>query len=434
MHISKKLCIQYILLIGMFILAMSMLCLFSSIYVHICTLIAAAIFPIILVKADVLHPFCWFPAFFCMYSISYPLLCTLGYPIYGYNKLIIIYQLLALYTCLFVVSPKTYNSSYTQCQINFTVKTGIFTQLIYIFALFLIIITSVYVASHSFSHKSQIYSNGGLLINAMFKIPLILSIFLPILVISYHKRTGKLPIYDILFGTIAISILTFLSGERDLGFRFIFILILLLYFMGYVKRRFFFLLIPIGIGILILSVVFKYYFLSGEYSSRVGEYGLTYTFLTSEFQSASSNLQYLVSFSFAEGIMGLKRLLADVVSLFDRNTPSLVGWYQNMFFQFKTTGMGFTLVGEGYLIGGWKGIILLFGLVGIIIKLFYKYAQRNIYLFSAYLYFIPLMIYSFRGDFSTILSGIVRQILITEIFIYILINLIYRKSKKAYEE
>ena len=85
-----------------------------------------------------------------------------------------------------------------------------------------------------------------------------------------------------------------------------------------------------------------------------------------------------------------------------------------------STKYGFTLVGEGYLNGGYFGIVMIFMLTGFLMRFLYINAQRNIYGMLIYLYMIPIFIYSTRADFANILSPLLKYaILGTLVIVFI---------------
>lgn len=59
-------------------------------------------------------------------------------------------------------------------------------------------------------------------------------------------------------------------------------------------------------------------------------------------------------------------------------------------------------------------------IIGIIIRIMYKKAYNNMYLLIAYIYFITVMIYSIRGDLSTVFSALIKQIFLVLFIIFIL--------------
>ena len=428
MTISLRIIRQYIILCITFLLAMGIVAVSGNITVHIISFIFACIVPIIMVKADVFHPYCWFSAFFCIYSISYPLLHVIGYSLYGYNKEIVIYELLALFVALLIISPRQYTYGKKAITEKFVMKTGILNYAVFVLTALLLVLGAIYISRSGFLNKKQIYENTGILMTAVFRIPLVLSILFPFLVVDTYNKKGKLPYRYLLIGLISITAITALSGERDLLFRFIVIIVLLLFFLGFIKKRHFIILGAIFAVSIPISSVYKYYFLSGNLTSKMNR-GFVYAFLTSDFNSASQNLQFLVSRTTSQGVLGFGRIFEDFVSLFSDDVKSLTAWYNQTYFLNAKSGKGFSLVGEGYVMGGVAGIIVVFIIVGIIIRLFYSKSKKNIYLFSAYLYFITLMIYSIRGDLSTIFSGIIKQILPVEIVVFILATFSFKKHK-----
>ena len=75
---------------------------------------------------------------------------------------------------------------------------------------------------------------------------------------------------------------------------------------------------------------------------------------------------------------------------------------------------------QGYIIAGALGVVLVFAIIGIIIRIMYKKAYNNMYLLIAYIYFITVMIYSIRGDLSTVFSALIKQIFLVLFIIFIL--------------
>ena len=414
------------------LLAMVIISASDSVPVQIIAFVFASLVPVAIVKFDIFHPYCWFSAFFCVYSVSYSLLHCMGYSIYGYNKIILQYELIALLVTLIIISPRKYKYDYDSIKQKLNVNTGIFNRILYIVMALALIIGAFYIRQTGYVNKRQIYANSGLLMNLVFRIPLVFSILTPFIMVDEYNKKGKIPVRYILVVAFSIAIITFFSGERDFLFRYMLILIFLLFFFGIIKNRHFLILIPAFIVLFPLSAIYKYYFLGGGIAAKVNN-GFLYAFLTSDFNSASQNLQYLVSNGDADGMLGFSRLGKDVNSLFSNSVPSMTSWYNNTFFANSRSGKGFSLVGEGYVIGGVVGIIVVFAIVGLIIKFFYANSQKNIWFFSAYLYFITLMIYSIRGDLSTIYSGILRQIIPVELLIFMLMYFCRQKPKRYFQ-
>ncbi|MFQ8582261.1 MAG: O-antigen polymerase [Holdemania massiliensis] len=226
---------------------------------------------------------------------------------------------------------------------------------------------------------------------------------------------------------LKILVITLFSGERDFIFRFILINILILWVLKILKTKQLIILVPLLFLLIPLSSMFKYYFLRGSVNTL--NTNVFHSLFSGEFESASRNLQILINcFDQTNGIKGFSQIILDLVSVFDSSINSTSTWFNSMFYSGSQTQYGFSLVGEGYLIGGYFGVVFLFMLIGVIIKIFYVFSNRNLYLLAAYLYFITITIYSIRGDFGIILSGIAKQICLVLSIVYLCQKISFLKS------
>ena len=107
-----------------------------------------------------------------------------------------------------------------------------------------------------------------------------------------------------------------------------------------------------------------------------------------------------------------------------------VEWFNKTYFSENRAGQGFSLVAEGYINFGFLGIILVFVLVGLLIKFIYQRSSKNIYYFSFYVVSIPVFMYSIRADLTNILSPIIRQNLIVVILVLFITQIIRNHSSE----
>ena len=92
-----------------------------------------------------------------------------------------------------------------------------------------------------------------------------------------------------------------------------------------------------------------------------------------------------------------------------------------MFFTTVVLTRAFTLVGEGYVIDGYLGVIVLFIIVGLLVRMMYRKSKKNKYWLTAYIYTISTVASSFRGALSGIVVDLVRIVLVG-IVAYILLR------------
>ena len=420
MKVSRKILQKYIILFCAFITALITICSSNNLFIHVGAFISFCVIPIIIVKIDILHPYCWFTGFFCIYSTAHPILYSLGYNSrIGYSKEIMIYQLVAIFVSLLFITPKKVQYPNFRDKNQMRIDLGIFNKIIYILLILSLVFVAYYVSNQGYTGKSEIYDAGPLWVRIVFRFPLIISIFYTMSIINYYSEHKYLPKKQMSLVGGALLIITLFSGERDFVFRFIIITIMLLWMLKKINLKHLFIIAPIIMTLIPLSHTFKYYFLTHNISN--GSENWIQSLLSGEFESASRNLQELVNYSeIVKGSKGFEQIGIDFLSVFSSEISSPTKWFADTFYPNNNVGYGFTLTGEGYIIGGIFGIIILFSIVGLLIRFFYKNSTKNIYSFSAYLYFLTIIIYAIRADFSTILSGIVKQIGLVLLVIFIM--------------
>lgn len=421
MKVEKSILTKSMWLIFGTVIAYLMIAFSNQIYIHIIAFLIVCAIAIIEVKFDLLHPYFWFSAFFCLYSIGYPLIIAMGFKSnVGYSKEIMIYQLIALLVALLVITPRNYQMIKTDesTEAGLTIDIGVFNRIIYMILIALIIIGALYVSRSGFSGKDDIYASGSSILKAIFRMPLIISLLYAMSVVSNYKQTQKFPIKQFLITMISLLVITLFSGERDFVFRFLIINIFILWYVGKLRLFHLGILGPAFVAIIPLSSAYKYYFLSG--ASSVVNNNIVYSFLSGEFESSARNLQMLVNHSNDTiGVKGIGLLFTDILGVFSSKVESSVSWFNQTFYPTSKTQYGFSLVGEGYIVGGIIGIIIVFIIVGLLVKIMYKNAFKSIYSISAYLYFITVMIYSMRGDLGTIYAALVKQMGLVILILYL---------------
>ena len=127
----------------------------DTIYVQVAAFAVAALVPILMMKLDVLHPWCWYSAFFFLYTVAYPILYQQGEARFGYDKIIMIYHLIALYTLLLMVPAKSVDYREALETDGFAVSTGILNRLLYLIISLLIFGGVFYISRQGFNSKAQ---------------------------------------------------------------------------------------------------------------------------------------------------------------------------------------------------------------------------------------------------------------------------------------
>lgn len=427
MKITKSMIIKYVVITATFMLSLLAIYVSDEIYVHIGSIVLLGAVAVTQVKFDLLHPYFWFSGFFCLYSIAYPLMRANGYGSVSYTKEVMVLQLVALFTLLVVVTPESHLKLEQIDTTKFQDGIGILNKLIYALLLAVLALATFYVIRGGFGGKSEIYASGNPILTFAFRCPLILTLVYAMSVVSNYIKQRKLPVKEMLISTVALLLITLFSGERDFVFRFLLVNIFILWLFRLLKLKHLFVLVPLLILLIPLSHVYKYYFVGGGMHGQ-GSDSLLYSLLSGEFESASRNLQILINDGAqTNGMMGFFLLLKEIASSVIPGIQSTQSWFNERYFPGRSVQYGFSLVGDGYLMGGIPGIILVFVLIGLLIRWFYRNSTKNLYWLASYFYFATVIIYSIRGDFSTILAAIVKQIGLVVLILYIAKRMSKRK-------
>ena len=397
-----------------------LICLSSNIKLHICGMVLLCIGAVIASNFDLMHPYCWFSIAFTLYSVSYPIIYLIGFygNRYGYSGDLMLLQWIALAVFLVFVSPKK-KRKINNFKIN---KISTFTEILYILLYMYICFAIIGIINGGFATKGEIYATGNIFYKVAFRAAIMLTVIYAYMLVQKCICKSKFDIKLVILTGLILCLLTIFSGERDIGFKYIIITLLIAYRFKYIRNIHIVLLAPLFILLLVLSKKYKYYFLGGSLGvDSITINNIFYHFLTSEFSSASRNLQILLNHkTFTQGLFkGFSFINAPLRSFFVDTGSGCVNWFKDTFFESSLIGPGFTLVGEGYINIGYLGVILLFIIIAIFIKYLYKKSNENIYWLVIYIYSIPLYIYAIRADLSNILSPFVKHLLLTIGIIYL---------------
>lgn len=427
---SKELLIKYFKLILFIIITGLMLWISSpnNIVVHILAMIILCISAIWIADFDLIHPYFWYSITFTLYSVSYPILYAAGIKTeFGYSKEVIVLEWIALTVFLLIVSPKKNvrgknESLYKSNTLNEHVINIIWC---------LLVVAALVIKKGGYGNKKEIYSSNNIFLNIAFYLAIIFTIMYMYELINNIVKFKKVNIKLIVKVGSAILFMTMFSGERDLLFRFLAVTVLVLYVFKKINNLHLIMMIPFVMCMLPLSHIYKYYFLTGTITStKIFNFNtLLFDFLNGEFISASKNLQVLINNEFyTNALFQGKTILNDFIRIFMKTNFTHGKWYNDTFFpHVKTTGYGFTIVGEGYVNFGYLGVILVFIILALFIRVLYRNYYKNMYSFCIYIYTIPLYMYAIRADLANIFSPLIKHLLLSMLIIYIMERIIIKK-------
>lgn len=427
----------FIVLIGI-ILSGTCIILTDMLAIHVLAMIVLTVISCSVVKFDLSHPYVWYSTFFTLYSISYPVTYLFGVNIIVdiYTKDLMILQWLALSTFIVVVTPK----QEVLRKIKKTIDLSFFSRFYYVVLAPIIMITIVSLRNLDFNRKSDMYQISNSMVSIGLKLIIVFLLVYNLKIFDYAIKFKKLNISFVIATFFITTLLFFVSAERDLVFRFILITFYTYYIFLYEKKDKSKLIIAICLIVSLIPLItqFKYFGITGEIFNKQNN-NFILNLMESEFTAASRNLQLLISNVETRGLMRGATYLNAIIKaielpfLPELSDPSSVSWFNSFFFPGRSTGMGFSIVGDGYINFGYSGVVIMFIIIGLIVKQLYKYANKSIYNSVIYIQAIPIFIYSIRADLSSILSPLIRQVLIIFAFIYLVNKLTKGSSLKQSE-
>jgi oligosaccharide repeat unit polymerase len=217
------------------------------------------------------------------------------------------------------------------------------------------------------------------------------------------------PVLLVLFIVMVGSLI--ILGERDYLFRFGFCL-LVVYFAH--KRN-----ASLAVMLLILLALTVMLPFSQEAKGLLlpgGEFGKNFSvdaIFLGEFVVAGRNVYMLLhygvehsyNFLFTDLARGLLPMSGD-------GLQSAGNWY-NTVYRIENdfagnSGWGFSLVAEGYLMGGPMGVVVVMALVGALAQTLYELRTRSDYWFAFYVLALPTLVYCIRADIANVVSQTIK--------------------------
>lgn len=143
-----------------------------------------------------------------------------------------------------------------------------------------------------------------------------------------------------------------------------------------------------------------------------------------EWRGAGENFDTLLVQENLYSGKGLELFMSDVVrgflpgSLFSGSNTS--GWYYQEYTPVvigrTVNGLGFSYAGGWYIYANTLGVILGGCFFGVVCWCFFIASRKNLLVNSAYVIFVPMAIWSLRGDLSSFLSILTKQSLLPTLF------------------
>lgn len=407
-YISVLCCVITTLLIGFF----------DSPSLNIATMWINCMFIIMLSEFDIVHPMFWFTLSFTLYSTAYSILYCLNLVPYAFSKEVILLPSVALLVIVTLVGFKKEERLCINSECVEVIPDVFLRNFIKVLGAILLVCL-IHFYTSGYSGKAEMQLNNDIFYRVgMYMIRFFTFMIIPFSICLFYNGVSKKTLtYKLLLYSILPLFFSLLTGERDAFFRYLLIMLLILFYLRIINRKIILTLIPVIIFIMISSVKLKYYFLTGNIG--LVDNGISYIsqFLTTDFHSAGRNLQYLLINDWTEGHQGYKLLVSEILFPFVPSGTFISpdSWFNNYVHTGAFKGYAFTLVGTGYIIDGIYGVICIFVIVGLVVKILYYMSNKSIYCLSIYLYMISTIVFSFRESLSTILVALFRICIISVI-------------------
>lgn len=415
--ISKWLVFLISLVIGCIGISLS-----TSIYSHLCIIVILVVLCVIISNFNFSHPLFWFSIFFFLYACAYMMIIMM-YPNdalakgYDRNSALLILISLGVTALCAGMGEHIYKYEELKNPEQYWFDLQILNILFTIFCLILFVCVAVLRLQGVTSKQIQWEQHNLFWVFAAYSTRFLVFIVALLLFMGEEKRRTR---NKIIIATVLIGVYSMSTGERDGLLRLIILLLLALSMLGLIRKSRLIIIGVAGFAMMILMNYLKYFFSTGVLNvDFLAKGNIWYAFLYSDFADCGSNLQTLLNHPELNGIKGFSVIVSDFLSAFlpSRLMNNIYGditgwnvseWYNDYFFRGSSWSRAFTIIGEGYLIGGTIGVIVVFVLLGLLIRWLYKNSGNSPYYAALYVYGAATIISSFRGDLSSVFQGLVR--------------------------
>lgn len=362
------------------------------------------------IKFDVLHPYVWFIPIFTIYSVGYPLYLMVNDSLTFFDIRVLQLEWLALCVFILVVGNKQIKYDFKNYVFN---ANSIIPKLLLFACAIMSLIYILLVIQSGVTSKMGVVSSSNplILLGNMFvnftPVPLSYIILNP-------KVNNKNKILLYLF-FLLIQLLNFaVNGQRAIIISFLFFGVMIYNLtIRKINRKTFLMLLTAGILLITILADFKMVLMRG-YPVSSNDTEFINKLLSSEFQTSSQNLNYLLSvkdtWNYKYGSTLIYDILAPIDFLLpvDINRFSAINWYQSTYFAQSNSGQAFTLVGEGYINFGVLGVVIWYILIGLLVKAIYYKSSNSRNWLILYLLLIIQIMYSNRADLANIFSPLFK--------------------------
>lgn len=398
---------------------------FDALWAGVVSMALVTVVAVLVVRAEILHPYTWFLPSFFLYSCSLPILVLLETrPDQGGLQDMALLEWIAMCAFTVVVGPARPRIRLNPAGV---LNLGLPSWWLFVtsWALTAMYVAGIWLAGYTGKYQIALSTAWFVRLDPAFSV---LALVFAVLLANALMR-GRRPWILVLF-TIAWNTAVFtVNGERDYVFRILWITIFMVHVLyrrlGWRTLA----LIAAGLLLLIPPLEDLKNVAVTERPIEVTLENLLVRFLSDEFLTASENLRLLVQDNPWPDLLWGRTLWWDLKqvaysgSLFPtapRVAP--VGLFNEMFFPSVVAaggGRGFSLVGEGYMNFGVAGAAIWYAGLGLFVRYLYRKGAGDVLWLIAYVVTMPLVVYVTRADLANLISQFGKHILLPLGVIYL---------------
>ena len=221
-------------------------------------------------------------------------------------------------------------------------------------------------------------------------------------------RMAVKPSFTLIVSFLALFLAYLVVGERDYVFRFVFVFLCV--YMTFYKKGGVLFSFAVLLGLVLMlpaSQALKGILVGGVAVENI--YSLQNLFF-GEFASAARNTYMLVeygvqhswSYFYSDVIRGLVPFASG------SELTSTAAWYNKEYrveHGFSgTSGWGFSIVANGYVIGKEWGVFTVLSVVSLVLNVFHRLAAKSVYMYVFYLMLLSGAVYTIRADLAGFLA------------------------------
>ncbi|MEX1130965.1 MAG: O-antigen polymerase [Candidatus Woykebacteria bacterium] len=311
------------------------------------------------------------------------------------------------------------------------------SERIILFSLFAIVLIGLYeVITSGATSKRELTGNTGIIPQLAYFSSLMIIVCIALRITRINKKIYKDKVTLSLFAFFLFFL--FATGERDTVFRVAIISLLVFFDKNGKGKSHIVLLLIFGAAIVVpMSQAFKAIFLVGELNlPSIG----AETILNNEFISASRNLYVLQLYGVNHDLYFIYtdfvRAFVPTIFISDFDITSTNQWFHNVYRQEHglsgSSGWGFGMIAQGFLIGGLPGIILLMGFYSSILTFFFNRKYKSVYSYVFYILMLITAIYCIRADLANFLSQVFKITGLMIVVAMVVHNLFKKNIFKTY--